>query len=835
MNYGEPKAGQTFSHYRLLSKLGEGGMGVVYTAEDTELGRQVAVKFLLAGRGGRLSRARFRREARSASVLSHPNIATIHDYGETDEGCPFIVMELLRGQTLSDLLDAGAPPLARSVSIISCVLEALAEAHRQGIVHRDIKPSNVVVGERGQVKVLDFGLAKSLEGEGEAQPAASVVGIDVGAAMPTQTLAGAVLGTPLYVSPEQATGAQVDQRSDLFSAGAVLYECLAGRPAFAAPSVVEIFAQVVNPVAPAPPSAFNPSVPRDLDRVVLKALAKTPDARYRSAEEFLEGLRRVRIPEPAPDSAPAEPSRVLGPSLDSLYRKIISRRGDSSGPRRPLKVGRVVTTEPATRGRRLAFWASACGAVLLAVLIFIAYRPVQPVDSVAVIPFADDGNDEELGYVSESLMDALISSLSRLPGLKVISRNSVLGYKGRPLDPVSVGADLKVGAVLTGRISRTADGLNVIAELVDARDRHVLGGWHGSVKGYDILPVQEAIVRQLRDKLFSGSASGNVDLALKPPSADPAAYGLYLKGRWYWNKFTRENSTQALTYFNKAIDADPGFALAYVGLADTHVLIGWVPAHDSYVRAKAAVEKALVLDDQLGEAHATLGFIKTHYERDWAGAEAEYRRAIELNPNYATAHQWYAAHLLARGQYDAYFAEMKRAQELDPLSPLIDADVGQYYFYVKQYDQAVEYFKRAERLFPEYYPTHLFLGGAYTQKGMYAEAAEEYEKAVTLSKRNPMTVAMLGYNYGVWGKEAEARAVLRDLEAMTADRNIPPYRFALVYAGLGDRDAAFEWLDRAYDEGDIQLVFVNVSPFSDKLRDDPRFAQFVRRLGLSPQ
>lgn len=827
MNFGEPQLGQTISHYRLLSKLGAGGMGVVYAAEDAHLGRQVAIKFLSVDKHRRLSRARFLREARSASVLNHPNIATVYDYGETEDGRPFIVMELLRGQTLAGLLAAGALTVERGVSIIREVLEALCEAHRLGIVHRDIKPSNVFVCERGRVKVLDFGLAKSLSGTDSGEP-----GEDTISDLPTQTLDGVVLGTPLYVSPEQATRARVDERSDLFSVGAMLYECLTGRPAFAAPSVVEILARVVGPAAPPPPSSFNGQVTRELNRVTLKALAKSAEGRYKSAEKFLEDLNRVNL-KPSGRATPA----ALTQSVEALRRKIVSGSYAVRSSLRMSRFGRLVVTEPDARGwRRRASWvASAVAALGLLIFIMSAYRPAEAIDSIAVLPFVNESHDESLEYLSDGLADSLNLGLSRLPGLKVISRNSVAGYKGREVDPAAAGADLKVSAVLTGSVSRSGDELSVTAELVDARNSRVLWKASRSAKTSDLVSIRQEIVGGVFKALRPGLTPERVATAVKPPSTNPEAYELYMKGRWYWNKYTRENSTQALNYFNQAIDADPGFALAYVGLADTYVLIGWVPSSESYVRAKAAVEKSLSIDGELGEAHATLGFIKTHYERNWAGAEAEFKKAIELNPGYPVAHQWYADYFLARGEFDKFLAQVNLARLLDPLSASIDKDVGRYYFFTRQPARAIEHLRRSLTLFPNFSPTHIALGEAYTENGMYAEAVAECDNAIEVSKGNSLPVAVRGYAYARWGKEAEARAALRDLDAIKAlGRNVPSTRYALVYTALGDKDAAFEWLNRAYDERDIQAAYVNVNPFYDSLRDDPRFAQFVQRLGLTP-
>ena len=834
MDFSEPKAGQTVSHYRLLSRLGAGGMGVVYAAEDTRLGRQVAVKFLLAGRHRRLSRARFLREARSASVLNHPNIATVYDYGETEDGCPFIVMELLRGQTLADVLRTESLTVGQSVTIIRGVLEALCEAHGQGIVHRDIKPSNIAISERGQVKVLDFGLAKSLGSESGGGEGSDACGLDAEAlsALPTQTLAGTVLGTPLYISPEQATGAAVDQRSDLFSVGAVLYECLARKAAFAAPSVVEILAQVVNPVGPAPPSRFNQAVPPRLDRVTLKALAKTAERRFQSAEAFLEELRQMSLPESDEVEAPDVPRPTSETSLDSLYRKIVSHDNESGGTLEKARTG--VAVEAPRRRHRVASVIFAGVAVLTILLVGMRpYVPAKPIDSIAVLPFEDTSGDNSIQHLNEGLTDSLISNLSRVPGLKVISLGSVAKFKGRQVEPAAAGAELGVQAILKGRVSRAGDEIDVAVELFDTRDQSRL--WRGQFRHRlsEVRALQQAVARGLAENLHLEPGPAAARAAAARPPANPSAYELYVKGRWYWNKFTFDAGRQAIQCFQQAIDIDPEFALAYAGLADTYVLNTWVPSQEAYMRANAAAARALELDPTLGEAHATRGFIKSHYERDWAGAEAEFNLAIELSPGYATAHHWYAEQLLAQGRFEQAFAELKIARELDPLSPLINIEVGLYYFYTRDYDRAAEHFKMSGVLFPDFFPTHYYLGWTYTQQGMYAEAVAEYEKALALSNRHSLIVATLGYTYAVAGREAEARAALRELDEISKRKNVTPYRYALLYTGLGDRDEAFKWFERTLQERDITAINLNVTPFSDSLRQDPRFDELVRRMGLS--
>ncbi len=837
MNLEDITAGQIVSHYRLLSKLGEGGMGVVFAAEDVRLGRQVAVKFLGGVRNRRMSRARFMREARSASVLNHPNIATVYDYGETDQGRPFIVMELLRGQTLSDVLDAGRMSIEAGLKVIRGVLEAVAEAHRKGIIHRDVKPSNIILSEKGLVKVLDFGLAKSLcdEEAGVATAATSSVIMehatgDALADLPTRTLDGAVLGTPLYVSPEQATAAAVDERGDLFSVGAVLYECLAGRPAFAAPSVVEIFAQIISPAQPPPPSNYNPSVPPALDRVTLRALAKQPGERYQSAQEFLDDLNGGEV-----DGLGAQSVRPLrGSSLDSLYRRLVSRSNEfrlSPFGRAASVVAPVGTTR---RPRRLMAVALTLPLLALASL-YVGPRgwwQHAPVNSVAVLPFVNETNDESMDYLSEGVTDALIESLGRLSGVKVISRNSVAKYRGRDVDAAAAGSALGVEAVLIGKLTGAGENLRVTTELIDVRDHSRIWGSQFITSPPEILSVEDTITREIVRTLMSGSGSEAKATTTKRLEVNPIAYDHYLKGRRDWSKRTGDALRQAIEHFQQAIDIDPDFALGYAGLADAYVLAGGIKPRESYMRARAAAAKALELDGSLGEAYATLGFIKTHAERDWEGGEADLRRAIELSPNYATGHQWYASSLLARGRLEESLRELRKAQELDPLSPIINTDVALFPFYMGRYDEAIGLLEKNRDMFPNSFPAHYYLGWAYTQAGRYDAAAASYEKAMALSNRHSMALSMLGYTRAAAGRPDEARAILAELQDLTKRQFVSPYRFAILYTALGDKDAAFEWLNKAYDEQDILLVYVNVSPFSDTLRQDPRFGELLQRMNL---
>jgi TolB-like protein/Flp pilus assembly protein TadD len=476
-------------------------------------------------------------------------------------------------------------------------------------------------------------------------------------------------------------------------------------------------------------------------------------------------------------------------------------------------------------------------AVIAAVFMFIGLRPrieAKPIDSIAVVPFINESRDETVEYLSDGFTDSLISSLSRLPGLKVISHNSVARYKGQVIDPTVVGSELKVGAILSGKFTRVGDDLHIVVELVDTRDRSFLWGKQYDKKASEVLSVQEDIAQQTAEKLSKKLDAESKQSLLKDTPHDPRAYDLYVKGRWYWNKRSGDGLKQALQYYQQAIDLDPTYALPYAGLADAYVInAGWAPPRESYLRANAAAHRALELNSGLGEAHATLGFIKAHYERDWPAAQDEFKRAIELNPNHATAHHWYGDYFLARGEFAEALQEFERARELDPLSPIINTDIGLVYFHKRQYDLAIKHFKTVADLFPDFFPVHHHLAWAYMQKEMYKESIDEFQKALSISKGHTMVKAMLGYAYAVSGKKDEARKILKELQDYSARQYVPPYRFAVLYTGLGEKDLAFEWLNKSYDDLDILLIYVNVSPFFDSLRQDPRFDQLLKRLRLT--
>ncbi len=772
-------------------------MGEVWKARDTRLGREVAVKVLPAEFSADAERLRrFEREARAASALNHPGILTVHDVGVQD-GMPYVVTELLEGETLREVIEGAALSPRRAGEYAIQIAQGLAAAHEKGIVHRDLKPENLFVTRDARVKILDFGLAKLVLPETESGGQTKA---------PTLTAAtepGVVMGTVGYMSPEQVRGRPADPRSDIFSFGAVLYEMLSGRRAFRGDSAVETMGAILRE-EPAAISAASPDVPPAFERIVRRCLEKAADQRFQSARDLAFALSETM-------SSPAASSRE-----------------------RPWSSGKLL-------------FAAAAGILAVgAVALFLAVRAggsspralaraAHPIASLAVLPLQNLSNDPEQEYFSDGMTDELITKLARIGALRVISRTSVMSYKGTKKPLTAVASELGVDAVIEGSVLRSGDKVRITAQLIHgATDRHL---WAESYQRdlRDVLSMQSEVARAIAGEIAAKLTPQEQKRLAAARPVDPEAHELYLKGRYELNKQTEASLRKAIEDFRKAIEKDPGFAPAYAGLADSYSFLRstYAAPKDVMPQAREAARRALELDDTLAEAHLSMGLTLFFYDFDWPGAEKELKRAIELNPNLAEARDAYATFLAGMNRSAEAVAEIERARRLDPLSLLILSDAAWVYYCVRQYDRAIEESRKAIELDPNFWPGHAFLGLAYEKTGHFAEAVEELEKARRLDD-SPTIYELLGGAYAAWGKKEEAKKVLTELTERSSRRYVCPYEVATIYAGLGEKDAAFEWLDKAVEARADCVPWIKPDPKTDPLRSDPRYAALLRRIGLTP-
>ena len=744
--------GETISHYKILSKLGEGGMGVVYKAEDTKLKRIVALKFLPPEltRDGE-AKTRFIHEAQAASSLDHPNVCTIYEIDETNDGHTFIAMAYYEGETLKDKIQRAPLTLEEAVDTAVQIARGLDKAHQMGIVHRDIKPANIFINRDGVVKIIDFGLAK-LAGQAK------------------MTRTGTTLGTVAYMSPEQATGQEVDHRTDIWSLGVVLYEMLTGRRPFSGEYDPAIIYAILHE-APKPLGALRCEIPSELERVVMKAMAKPPTERYESAGD-------------------------MRAALESSARSIAAGADSAS-------------LTPAPQQAQLP--------------------------SIAVLPFKDMSAQRDQEYFCEGIAEELINGLTQIEGLRVAARTSAFQFKGRDLDVRHIGKELGVESVLEGSVRKAANRIRITAQLVTVSD-----GYHIWSEKYDrdledIFAIQDeislAIVEKLRGKLLKEEKSKLV----KRYTDNEEAYNLYLKGRYYWNRRHEGGIQKAIEFFQQAVEKDPLCAPAHVGIADCYNVSGILGLMDpriAYARSREAVTKALDIDDDLAEAHASLGWIKTFYDWDWAGAEAEFLRTFELNPNYAAGHYFYSLHLGVRGRHDESIAEASRAVELDPIHLVFNTIQAVTLYWGRRYDAAIEQFRKTLDMDPNFFLANLYFGLALAMKEKWGEAVEPISRALAASPGSPLAMGLIGHVLAASGRTREALEVLDRLEELSKERFVGSHAKALIHLGLEADDRMFECLESAFVERESWLAMLNTLPLYDRVRSDPRLIALVRRVGF---
>lgn len=867
----KPLDGRMLAHYQVLVEIGRGGMGRVYLAQDTRLGRRVALKLLSRHSTHDPERVRrFQQEARAASALNHPNILTIHEIGE-HKGVQYLATEYVEGRTLRSLIERGRFKLSVAAEIIIQVASALEVAHRANIVHRDIKPENLMLRPDGYIKVLDFGVAKLLE-----SAAANSDDVVEASREQFETKPGVVVGTASYMSPEQARGLRIDRRTDIFSLGIVLYELVTGQCPFKGSTQSDVLASLLArepaPLAQQLPSV-QPNVLQELQRILNRALEKDRERRYQSAKELAADLRGFKqlLEEPRRTGRLAQPVVTLQTSALPADPKVTARltvppvevKADTGAAARTVSQPDTASAEvaaPTTKTatgqpevvsaektqpfrqrqhRTLLYTALILAAAALAYVAYGYWQRRAPDVSIAVLPFEytqavrpDDGERE---YLADGLTENLIQRLSQVTNLKVIARNSVFRYKGKLPDPRSVGPSLGVGMVLNGRITPHGNALTVTVELVDVRTNTILWGQQYESDARDVHLLQSNLANRIAEQLRLRLSGAERQRLASRDTENVEAYKLYLKGRHLWNQRTGDSIKRSIESFQRAVLLDPNYARAYAALADSYTLApiySETSPEEAVAAGKDAAARALELDPQLAEPHAALGFIRHQYEWNWEGAEQAYQRALSLNENYATAHQWYSIYLSSLDRPAEALRQAERARELDPISTSISTNLGATLYYARKFSQAVSQFQKALELNPNAAGVHAHLGMAFEQQQQYELSLAAFQRALALAGDNVQMKLRLARNLALAGRPDEARKLLDEIQQNAAPGTVPLYLVASIYIALGEKEQAFATLTQSVALREEGIIWLKVDPQLDPLRSDPRFTALLKSVGV---
>ncbi|MFI5251686.1 MAG: protein kinase [Bacteroidota bacterium] len=789
--------GQTISHYKILEKLGEGGMGIVYKAQDTRLDRIVALKFLPVHlTSNEAEKARFLQEAKAAATLNHPHVCTIYGISEHDdhEGGiqQFIEMEYVDGETLRKKI-----PLAKTDDAYKYAIQigdALQEAHSKGIVHRDVKCENIMVNSKNQIKVMDFGLAK-LKGSLKLTRTSSTV------------------GTLAYMAPEQIQGGDVDARSDIFSFGIVLFEMLTGKTPFRGEHDAAMMYSIVNE-EPETVAKYKPDVSPEVERIIKRALEKDPDDRYQSAADMVSEIRRVQ----------RQSTRILRPSMVDM--PTLHPTFSHENP--------VAKSTPSSKKKTILISALIGAALIIALAVYLLMGHQQAIGSLAVLPFENVGASPDQEYLSDGITENIINNLTKISSLRVVPRSTVFRFKGKELDVQDIGSKLNVNAVLTGRITHRGQSLDVQVDLIDIKRESQLWGNNYQSSEAEILSLQEQITKDVSSKLGLGLSTDLREGLAKRSTDNTQAYQLYLQGRYWWNKRTSESIDRAINFFNQAIALDSTYALAYAGLADCYIIqsqYSGIPTRITIPLTKNAARKALELDNSLAEAHTTLAFCL--YEAwKYDEAEKEFKQAIALNPKYPTAYHWYNIMLVRTGRADEAWKIIQQAHDLDPFSPVITLNVGAIFFLRGQFEEALTYLKKSIELDPSFAPGYAWIGLTYDRMNNVTEALPQLEKALELSGRSAECISYLGYFYGKRGMRDKAIELLKENEERYKAGTGAAYNIARIYAGLGDKDNVLKWLEQDVADQSTWTGELKTDYVWDSVKTDPRFIALLHKVGL---